>query len=130
MLQKIWEQKVVKYLDKVYYRNLYKAGKKKENRSIRTQNKISGKYHHDCTSPRGTIHVMFYVICGGMKCVALEDMKEKLKCTIVFLYKGENIAIDKFKKSIGENKHKYGSELRGNCHFCSYYKNRNRMLNF
>lgn len=73
---------------------------------------------------------MFYVICGGMKCVVLEDMKEKLKCIIVFLYKGENIVIDKFKKLIGENKYKYGFELRGNCYFCFYYKNRNRMFNF
>lgn len=45
MLQKTWEQKVVKYLDKVYYRNSLKAEKGK-NASTRTQNKMYRKYPH------------------------------------------------------------------------------------
>lgn len=38
------------------------------------------------------------------------------------------MAINKFKKLIGKNKCKF--EVRGNCHFCSYYQNRNRMFTF
>lgn len=45
MLQKIWEQKVDKYLDKVYYRNYLKAEKGK-NTSTRTKNKMYRKYSH------------------------------------------------------------------------------------
>jgi len=40
ILQKIWEQKVVKHLDKVYYRNFLKAGIKKRKYFCKTQNRL------------------------------------------------------------------------------------------
>lgn len=38
------------------------------------------------------------------------------------------MAVGPFKKLIGKSNGKY--EVRDNCHFGSYYKNRNRMFNF
>lgn len=62
--------------------------------------------------------------------MTLKEIKGKLNVVTFLFYKRENISIDKFKKSIGKNKCKHETEIRGKSHFCSYYNNNNRMFNF